>query len=53
MKAPLEQLGLRKPFVASQTTDLTKIAARGGQPARNMYVSDILHKVYIKVRLEL
>ena len=42
--------GVSKPFDTSGPSDLTRIALEAdGQPATNLAVDDVLHKVYIKV----
>lgn len=44
----LRQLGVTQPFAGG---DITRIAAAaGGAPVTDLQVSDVIHKVYIKVR---
>ena len=45
----LRQLGVTKPF---QGGDITRVAASAedGSPVGDLVVSDVIHKVYVKVR---
>lgn len=49
LKAPLRQLGLTRPFDSSGGSDLTAVVTLNGSPATDLYVSDVLQKVFVKV----